>query len=174
MTWTPQFQFLSIKPFRANIVSAIMANQVEALAWAAAQSGITEMLPPLAAAYTARAVRDKYPVINALVLGNDPQATNSGDYDENKRLLLEIECIDSDSEQLIETLEPYVLMVRSVVCQMEEEDLTAGFDCSQQREAILVTVGSERYGDREYESENTYVQVGSVIATISYREVERG
>lgn len=173
MTWQPRFQFLSIKPFRDNIVSAIMAHQVEALAWAASQSGITETLPPLAAAYTARAVRDKYPVINALVLGGDPQATNSGDYEESKRLLLEVENIGSDSEQLIETLEPYILMVRSVMGEMEEEDLTAGFDSSR-REGILVTVGSERYGERQYESENTYVQVGSVIATISYREVERG
>jgi hypothetical protein len=173
MTWQPKFQFLSIKPFRDNIVSAIMANQVGALAWAAAQSGISATLPPLADAYTARAVRDKYPVINALVLGSDPQATNSGDYDENKRLLLEVENIGSDGEQLIETLEPYVLMVRSVVSEMTEEDLTAGFDSSQ-REGILITVGSERYGERQYESENTYVQVGSVIATISYREVERG
>lgn len=173
MTWQPRFNFLSIKPFRDNIVSAIMANQVEALAWAAAQSGITATLPPLADAYTAPAVRDKYPVINALVLGSDPQATNSGDYDENKRLLLEVENIASDSEELIERLEPYVLMVRSVVTEMEEEDLTAGFD-SHLREGILLTIGSERYGERQYESENTYVQVGSVIATISYREVERG
>lgn len=150
-----------------------MANQVEALAWAATQSGISGTLPPLAQAYTARAVRDKYPVINALVTGNDPEATNSGDYDENKRLLLEVECIDSGSEQLIETLEPYVLMVRSVVAEMEEEALTAGF-ASNMRESVLITVGSERYGERQYESENTYVQVGSVIATIQYREVERG
>jgi len=150
-----------------------MANQVEALAWAASQSGISETLPPLAQAYTARAVRDNYPVINALVLGNDPEATNGGDYDENKRLLLEVECIESDSEQLIETLEPYVLMVRSVVCEMDEEALTVGFN-NNGREGILITVGSERYGERQYESENTYVQVGSVIATISYREVERG
>ena len=171
MTWEPRFNFLSIKPFRQNIVSAIMAHQVEALAWAAAQSGITTTLPPLAAAYTARAVRDKYPVINALVFGSDPQALNSGDYDENKRLLLEVENIGTDSEQLIETLEPYVLMVRSIVCEMTEEDLTAGFNSSE-REGILITVGSERYGERQYESENTYVQVGSVIATISYREVQ--
>lgn len=149
-----------------------MASQVDALAWAATQSGISGTLPPLADAYTARAVRDKYPVINALVLGNDPEATNGGDYDENKRLLLEVENIGSDSEQLIETLEPYVLMIRSVLTEMTEEDLTAGFDSSK-REGILLTVGSERYGERQYESENTYVQVGSVIVTIQYREVER-
>src|ERR1051326_3436107 len=99
--WQPRFNFLSIRPFRDNIVSAILTNQVEALAWAAAQSGITGTLSPLAAAYTARAVRDKYPVMNALVLGSDPLATNGGDYDENKRLLLEIENIGTDSEQLI-------------------------------------------------------------------------
>lgn len=150
-----------------------MAHQVEALAWAAAQSGITGTPPPLADAYTARAVRDKYPVINALFLGGDPQATDGGDYDENKRLLLEVETVASDSEQLIETLEPYVLMVRSIVTEMEEEDLTVGLN-GNSRDSILVTVGSERYGERQYESENTYVQVGSVIATISYREVERG
>src|SRR5690349_636338 len=161
--WQPRFNFVSIKPFRDNIVNAIMANQVEALVWAAAQSGITATLPPLADAYTARAVRDKYPVMNAIVFGSDPQATNGGDYDENKRLLLEVENIGSDSEQLIETLEPYVLMVRSIVCEMTEEALTAGFDSSR-REGILITVGSERYGERQYESENTYVQVGSVIA----------
>lgn len=173
MTWTPKFQFLSIKPFRDNIVSTIMANQVEALAWAATQSGITETLPPLADAYSARAVRDKYPVINALVLGSDPQATNSGDYDENKRLLLEVETTDVDPDQLIETLEPYVLMVRSVICEMDEEAITQGINTGS-RDTILLTVGSERYGERQYESENTFVQVGSVIATISYREVERG
>ena len=150
-----------------------MARQVEALAWAASQSGISGTLPPLADAYTARAVRDKYPVMNALVLGSDPLATNGGDYDENKRLLLEVENIGRDSEQLIEALEPYVLMVRSIVTEMTEEELAAGFDSSH-REGILITVGSERYGERQYESENTYVQVGSVIATISYREVERG
>ena len=150
-----------------------MANHVEALAWAASQSGVSGTLPPLADSYTARAVRDKYPVINALILGSDPQATNSGDYDENKRLLLEVENIGSDSEQLIEALEPYILMVRSVLCEMDEGDLTAGLD-SHLRDGILITVGSERYGERQYESENTYVQVGSVIATISYREVERG
>ncbi len=150
-----------------------MANQVEALAWAASQSGISDTLPPLAAAYTARAVRDSYPVINALVMGNDPQASNGGDYDENKRLLLEVECIEVDPDLLIETVEPYILMIRSIVAEMSEEALTVGLDSSQ-REAILVTVGSERYGPRQYESENTYVQVGSVIATISYREVERG
>lgn len=150
-----------------------MANQVEALAWAASQSGILSTLPPLADAYTARAVRDKYPVINALILGSDPEPTNSGDYDENKRLLLEVEQIASDSEVLIETLEPYVLMVRSVICEMEEEQIAAGINTGS-RDGILLTVGSERYGERQYESENTYVQVGSVIATISYREVERG
>lgn len=150
-----------------------MANQVEALAWAAAQSGISGTLPPLADAYSARAVRDKWPVINALVLGSDPQPTDGGDYDENKRLLLEVETLATDSEQLIETLEPYVLMVRSIVTEMTEEDLTAGLD-NHMRDGILMTVGSERYGERQYESENTYVQVGSVIATISYREVERG
>jgi len=56
---------------------------------------------------------------------------------------------------------------------MDEEALTVGFN-NNGREGILITVGSERYGERQYESENTYVQVGSVIATISYREVERG
>ena len=78
----------------------------------------------------------------------------------------------SDGENLIHLLEAYVLMGRSIITEMTEEELTAGLN--QSREGILVTVGSERYGERAYESKNKFVQVGSVIATISYREVERG
>lgn len=174
MTWEPKFQFLSIKPFRENIVNVIRANQVEALAWAAAQAGITETLPPLAGVYTARAVRDKYPICNVLFPGGDPRATNGGDYDENKRLLIEVETIASNLEDLFETTEVYVLMIKSILTEMTEEDLTRGIDSSS-RDNILLTVGSELYGERpQYDSENTFTQVGSVIATISYREVERG
>jgi hypothetical protein len=174
MTWDPKFHFLPVSPFRKNIRAALLTNQVEALAWAASQCGISATPPPLAAVYTARAVRDKYPVANLLVMGSDPQATNGGDYDENKRLLLEVETIENDTERLIEILEPYVLMVRSVVTEMTEEQLTSGVDVGG-RDNILLTVGSERYGERpQYDSENTFTQVGSVIATLSYREIARG
>jgi hypothetical protein len=172
MIWTPRLNFLSVQPFRTNICAAIMAHQVEALAWAASQCGLAVTLPPLLAIYTARAVRDKYPVANAITMGGDPRDTDSGDCDEAKRLLFEVETIAPDGEDLIETLEPYVLMLRSVITQMTEEDLTAGMN--QSRESVLITVGSERYGERSYESKNKFVQVGSIIATISYREVERG
>jgi len=60
MTWTPRLDFLPIAPFRTNISAAIMEHQVEALAWAAGQCGITTTLPPLVAIYGARAVRDKW------------------------------------------------------------------------------------------------------------------
>lgn len=172
MTWSPRFDFLSVQPFRTNICAAIMAHQVEAMAWAASQCGITATLPPLLAIYTARAVRDKYPVANALTMGGDPRDTDSGDCDESKRLLFEVETLASDGEDLIETLEPYVLMLRSVITEMTEDELTAGMN--QSRESVLISVGSERYGERTYESKNKFVQVGSVMATISYREVERG
>ena len=172
MTWTPRFDFLPSSPFVTNISAAIMAHQVEALAWAATQCGITATLPPLLAIYDARAVRDKYPVANVLIMGSDPRETNSGDCDESKRLLIEFEMLASDGENLIHLLEAYVLMGRSIITEMTEEELTTGL--SQSREGILVTVGSERYGERAYESKNKFVQVGSIIATISYREVERG
>lgn len=171
MVWTPRFAFLPISPFRANICAAIMVHQVEALAWSAAQCGITETLPPILAIYTARAVRDKYPVANALIMGSDPRDTDAGDCDESKRLLFEFEMLASDGEDLIEILEAYVLMGRSVITQMTDEDLMAGLNSD--RENVLVTVGSERYGERHWESKNKFVQVGSIIATISYREVER-
>lgn len=167
MTWEPRLNFLPTAPFRTNIRDAILAHQVEALSWAASQCGISTTLPPLAALYTARAVRDKYPVGNLLVQGSDPAATDGGDYDENKRLLLEVETIDADPDLLIETLEPYVLMLRSIVTE-KADDIGSGYGGGD----TLITVGSERYGERQYESENTYVQVGSVIVTISYREVE--
>lgn len=172
MTWTPRFDFLPVSPFRTNICAAIMARQVDALAWAAAQCGITATLDPLLAIYSARAVRDKYPVANALIMGSDPRDTDGGDCDESKRLLFEFEMLASDGEDLIETLEAYVLMGRSVITEMTESELTAGL--SSDREGVLVTVGSERYGERHWESKSKFVQVGSIIATISYREVERG
>jgi hypothetical protein len=173
MTWQPRFNFLSIRPFRDNILSAILANQVDALAWAAVQAGITETLPPLAAVYTARAVRDEHPICNVLFPGGDPRATDGGDYDENKSLLIEVETIATDQEVLFELTELYVLMIKSVLTEMTDEDLTRGIDRTS-REEMLLTIKGERYGERpQYDSENTFVQVGSVIATISYREVER-
>jgi hypothetical protein len=174
MTWLPRFNFLSIKPFRDNIVSEILANQVEALAWAASQSGITGTLPPLANVFIARAVRDEHPICNVLFPGGDPRVTDGGDYDENKSLLIEVETIATDQEALFELTEIYVLMVKSVLTEMTDQDLTRGINMNS-REEMLLTVKGERYGERpQYDSENTYVQVGSVIATISYREVERG
>lgn len=168
MTWTPTFEFLSIAPFRANIRAAIEDKIEAALAWAA--PGVE--LPPFAGIYASRAVRDEYPVLNLLALGGDPLPTDGGDYVENKRLLLEVETINTDGEDLVETLECYVRAVRSIVTEMTEEELTANID-TRSRERIMVTVGSERYGEREVESENSYLQVGSVIATISYLELER-
>jgi hypothetical protein len=54
---------------------------------------------------------------------------------------------------------------------MPEEELTAGIDTST-RGDFRWTVGTERFGERDYDSENTYVQVSSQVLTIEYTEAD--
>ena len=172
--WQPAYQFLSVRQFRDNIKLAVETHTEETLAALEAEGAMPPELdlPPFQGINFDRAVREAYPVLNILTLGGDPELNASGNYEEDKGILLEVEQIADDKDDLIETLEPYVLVVRSIVASMTEAEISRGID-TESRSDFLIAVGSERYGERRYESENTYVRVGSVIAKISYLEVER-
>lgn len=168
MIWAPRYQFLSMRPFRDNVQREFDRNFAAALFLASPTAD--PPLPGLQGIYNTRGVRDKWPIANLLTLGGDSELLDGGDYDESKRLLIEIETLAEDDQDLIEVLEPYVLAARTVVASMSPGSLLRGISGS--RDEVVVAVGSERYGEREYETEGLFTRVGSVIATFSYREVE--
>jgi hypothetical protein len=172
MSHTPRYNYLPFKPFRENLKAVVAADFTEALRWAEAQAGWGgDPLPDLFGVYAARAVRDDYPVLNLLPLASDPEQDDDDDTTERKRLLCEFETIGGDADELLEVLEIYNLALRSLVQQMSDAEWTAGFDMAT-RGDLQWSIGTERYAERSYDSENTYVQVGSQVLTIQYTEAE--
>jgi len=173
MTWSSRYDFLPLAPFRRNLKAVFTRDFAAALEWASEQAGWEgEPLPVLQGMYDARAVRDHYPVANFLLLGADPTVNDDDNVEEQKRVLIEFEDIERDADTLLARLEIYNLAARSVLANMSEEDLLeieVEID-AERRSDFRWTWGTERYGDREYESENLYVQVGSGIWTLAYFE----
>jgi hypothetical protein len=173
MPWSSTYDFLPLAPFRRNIKAVFARDFPAALLGASEQAGWEgEALPALQGMFDARAVRDVYPVANFLTLGSDPTKDEDDDAEERKRLLIEYEDIERDADTLLNRLEIYNLAGRSVVENMTEADLLrleVAID-GEHRGDFRWTWGTERYGDRQYESENLYVMVGSGVLTLEYLE----
>lgn len=173
MSWQPKHNFLPLTPFRRNVKEVILRDYAAALAHFA--PGMD--LPNLQGIFTARAVRDLYPVGNLLPLGEDPAIDNDNNSDERKRMLVEVEHFGKDADVLIEELDFYMVAMRSVLTEMSEENLLKDIEVAlpngyPMRDDFRWTVGTVRFGERQYESENSFVQVGSLVLTINYMEVE--
>jgi hypothetical protein len=172
MSWEPRFDFLPQTRFRANVKAFVEENIEAALRWAEAQAGWEgEELPAFAGVYNSRAVREEHPVLNLLPLGSDPEETDDEDWEERKRLLVEVENFGRDPDDLFAELEIYNLALRSLLTEMPEARLWQGIDQAT-RGDVRWTVGTERFGEREYEGENASVQVGSQVLTLFYTETE--
>ena len=177
MSWEPRLSLLPLAPFRKNVVAYITGGEgaarfEAALRWAEQQAGWEgDPLPNLFGVYSSRAVREQYPVLNLLPLGNDPEPNADGGEAERKRLLCEFENIGDDAEVIFEQLEIYDLALRSILREMPEEVMTAGIDTAT-RGDFRWAVGTERFGERGYDGENLFVQVSSQVLTIDYTEDE--
>jgi hypothetical protein len=179
MSWEPRHDYLPFKPFRENVKAVILRDMAAAVEWASKeQGGLEESLPVFLGVHSSRAVRPDYPVVNLLPLAGDPEQDDDNTTREKRQILVEVETLDDDSDGLIEQLELYVLAVRSMLTEMSEDDLTANGvidpdDPSPTRGDFRWSVGRERYGERVYDGENTFVQVGSLVLTIEYDEEEQ-
>ena len=173
MSWQPKLNLLPLAPFRRNVRAVIERDFASALAHFAPDMELANFM----GIYTARAERDAYPVLNLLPLGNDPAIDDDNASNERKRLLVEAEHFGRDADVLIEELEYYLVALRSVLLEMTEEDLIKYIQVElpngyRYRDDFRWTVGTERFGERSYESENSFVQVASLILTLEYMEVE--
>jgi hypothetical protein len=169
MTWTPKLDLLPARPFAENLKVALQTFLPDALAWAAGQCGLADPPPTPLEIHFSRAQRAKYPVVNILVPGSDPEWVADGGQEENKHLLVEYETLASDDELLKQVLEASILAIRSIALEMGEPDWWGPID-STNRGDMEVSVERERYGERSYDSEKTFLQVGSVVVTITYTE----
>lgn len=173
MPWEPQHNFAGSKRVRENLKTFALANFADALKWAQGQCAWEgDDLPPVLDVYGSRAVRARYPVLNLLLTEGNPKETADGDYDEQKKILLEVETTAEDADNLFDALEVYNLAVRSMATEIPADVLFAGVE-SEARGDFRWVVDGERYGERRYESEAQYVQVGSQILTYSYAEDKR-
>jgi hypothetical protein len=174
MSWNPKFKFLPLAPFRRNVQTVIERDMAAALTYFAPTGMV---LPDVQGIFTARAIREMSPVVILLPLGNDPVSDDDNSYDEKKRLLVEVEHFGRDPDILIEELEYYNLALRSILTEMSEADLVGDIPVAlengfRMRDDFRWTIGTERFGEREYDSENSFVLVASQILTINYMEVE--
>lgn len=172
MSYEPRLNLLPLAPFRRNVEAYVLPRFEAALRWAEKQAGWEGAeLPNIAQVYHSRGVREDYPVLNLLPLGNDPEPDDDDDERERKRMLCEFETVGDDAEVIFEHLEIYDLALRSLLREMPEEALTDGIDM-ESRGDLRWWVGTERFGERGYDSENLYVQVSSQVLTIEYTEAE--
>jgi hypothetical protein len=169
MSWTPRFAFLPFTVLREKVRAVIERDLPAALAWIQEEYGAE--LPALDGIYSARAVRDQRIFVNLLSGPGDPQEDQDGDYDELRRLIVEVERVGRKPDDLAEELELVVTALRTVLCTVPDTEWTDAW-ASDTRADFRVTIGQERYGERFYDSENLYAQVGSIILTITYREAE--
>lgn len=167
MTWDPRLQLMSVSPFRTAVIVFMEIHMADALEWAANQCELSQT-PPLPEGYfESLAVRDKRPVVNVLTGGGDPEPDDDGNEQERKILTIEVERTASDGDDLVKTLEPYMLAIRSMLSEMTDNDWW-GTALNVSRGDLDIRVTQERYSGRTYENEKTFLQVGSVEVVISY------
>lgn len=168
-SWTPKFEIISVEPFIENVRAVVLRDAVAALAWASPDPALRNFQ----AVNLARQASQQWPVLNLLPFGNDPEQDEDGaKVAESPRVLVEVETVDRVANNLVRYLTRYVLAVRSMLYEMSDGDLTtlAVTIPKGRRAGLTWDVSTERYGERFYEGENLYTQVGSVVLTINYTQ----
>lgn len=169
MTWDPKLKLLPSKPFKQNLKTALEMFLPDALEWASAQCELPQAPATPEGIFFTRAKRRRYPVLNILLVGGDPVENDDSGEDESKQLLVEYETMSEDQEDLTDEIEASILAVRSIAREMGSPDWWGAIP-EESRGDLWVAIGKERYGQRSYDSEKTFVQVGSVIITVNYTE----
>ena len=169
MTWEPRLNIQPVTRFRENLIYFMQQHIDDCLIWAADQCGLSTVPPSPEGFFNSMAVRPKRPIVNVLAGGADPEDDEDGNRLEVKRLVIEIERTAGDSDQLITVLEPYTLAFTSMVLEMTDDDWFRNIG-NDDRGDLDVTVGRERYSGRTYETEKTFLQVGSVEVTLIYTQ----
>lgn len=171
-TWNPKLKLQYVRPVIRNMVDAIRANQVAALAWAAAPA----LLPPADFAWIGRAihVEPRYPYV--VVLASKSTAAEDAETagaDVEHQIIVQIGCTGNDPDALADELFIRVNAVDSILTEMTPAEWLEPMHPDDERLAgIFVLVSSSHdYGAFARSNANQlYEHRCQMTITVRYRE----